>query len=235
MNLILLFEADFAGPDLVRLKGRRAVHVTRVHRAAVGDTLTVGVAGGRVGRGRVTAIEEDGVDMRVELDSDPPKPLDVTLVLAVPRPKVLNRIIASITSLGIKRVYLINAWRVEKSYWRSPRLSAENLEAQAIAGLEQARDTILPRIELRRFFRRFVEEELPSLAAGSIAVAAHPYADEAAPRHVRGPLTLAIGPEGGFIEEEIDSLVRAGFVPVTLGSRVLRVETAVATLIGRLT
>jgi 16S rRNA (uracil1498-N3)-methyltransferase len=235
MNLILLFEADFAGPDLVRLTGRRAAHVIKVHRAAAGDSLSVGVAGGRVGRGRVTGIEEDRVEMRVELDSDPPKPLDVTLVLAVPRPKVLNRAIASIASLGIKRVYLINAWRVEKSYWKSPRLTAENLEAQAIAGLEQARDTILPRIELRRFFRKFVEEELPSLSAGTVALAAHPYANEPAPRHVRGPLTLAIGPEGGFIEEEIDSLERAGFVPVTLGARVLRVETAVAALVGRLT
>ena len=231
MNLILLFETDFAGPDHVRLTGRRAAHVAKVHRAAVGDTLTVGLAGGRVGRGRVTGVEEDRVEMRVELDSDPPRPLDVTLVLAVPRPKVLNRVIAS---LGIKRVYLINAWRVEKSYWKSPRLTAENLETQAIAGLEQARDTILPRIELRRFFRKFVEEELPSLSAGTLALAAHPYAGEPAPRHVRGPLTLAIGPEGGFIEEEIGSLERAGFVPVTLGARVLRVETAVAALIGRL-
>ncbi len=234
MNLVLLLEPDFVAPDLVRLTGRRAAHVTAVHRAAVGDALTVGVAGGRVGKGWITAMGDGHVEMRLALDSDAPPPAAATLVLALPRPKVLNRIIASIASLGIKRVFLINAWRVEKSYWKSPRLSAGNLETQAITGLEQARDTILPRIELRRFFRRFVEEELPSIAAGSIALVAHPYADEPAPRHARGPLTLAIGPEGGFIEEEIDSLVRAGLVPVTLGPRVLRVETAVAALMGRL-
>jgi RsmE family RNA methyltransferase len=51
---------------------------------------------------------------------------------------------------------------------------------------------------------------------------------------VSGPVTLAIGPEGGFIDQEIGSLTGAGFRPVHLGSRILRVETAVAALAGRL-
>jgi RsmE family RNA methyltransferase len=172
--------------------------------------------------------------MRVTLDADPPPPLAITLVLALPRPKVLNRVIAGATALGVKRMFLINAWRVEKSYWKSPRLSEENLRAQGILGLEQARDTMLPAIETRRFFRSFVEEELPSVARDSLALVAHPYASVEFPRHVSQPVTLVIGPEGGFIAQEIASLERVGCLPVTMGERILRVETAVATLIGRL-
>lgn len=234
MNLILLFPGDFTDEGVVRLTGRRRDHMLGVHRAAVGDELTVGVAGGRIGKGLVRSLDDESIELTVTLDSDPPPPVDITLILALPRPKVMNRVVAAVASLGIKRLFLINSWRVDKSYWKSPRLSLDNLRLQSILGLEQGRDTVLPQIELRRLFRPFVEEELPAIAQGTTALVAHPYADAECPRNVGGAVTLAIGPEGGFIEQEIDSLVRAGFRPVHLGSRILRVETAVAALAGRL-
>jgi RsmE family RNA methyltransferase len=234
VNLILLFPGDFLDDRRVRLTGRRREHVMHVHRAAVGDALIVGVAGGRIGTGEVTRLDDDALEMMVTVKEDPPPPLALTLVLALPRPKVLNRVIAGVTSLGVKRVFLINAWRVEKSYWKSPRLSEENLLSQSILGLEQARDTTLPAIEVRRLFRPFVEEELPSIARDSLAIVAHPTAIAECPRHVTRPVTLAIGPEGGFIDREIASLEGIGFTPVALGPRILRVETAVPSVIGRL-
>ena len=233
MNLILLFPDDFTDDDRVRLTGRRLEHVTNVHRARVGDTLLVGVAGGKIGTGEVTRLG-DVLEMRVRLEHDPPPPVPATLVLALPRPKVLNRILAGATSLGVKRIILVNAWRVEKSYWKSPKLSEENLLQQRVLGLEQARDTILPTIDLRRLFRPFVEDELPAIAAGSLALVPHPGAAAECPRDVGRPATIAIGPEGGFIEAEIASLQRIGFTPVSLGARILRVETAVAAVLGRL-
>lgn len=229
MNLILLFDDDFLDETRVRLTGRRLQHVTEVHRAAPGDTLTVGVAGGRIGRGVVTQLG-DALEMEVTLDRDPPPPLPLTLILAVPRPKVLNRVIAGATSLGVKRILLTNVWRVEKSYWKSPRMSEENLRLQAILGLEQARDTILPLIEQRRLFRPFIEEE----PFEGRKLVAHPIAARECPRDVREHVTLAIGPEGGFIAKEIESLECAGFETVTMGERILRVETAVSALIARL-
>src|SRR5207245_8560940 len=103
-----------------------------------------------------------------------------------------------------------------------------------ILGLEQARDTVLPQIETHRLFRPFVEQELPSVAASTLALVAHPTAADACPRDVQQPVTLAIGPEGGFIAEEIASLERVGFRAVHFGARILRVETAVAALVARL-
>ena len=234
MNLILLFDDDFVTATRVKLSGRRLEHVRSVHRAAVGDALVVGAGNGRIGFGTVTHIDGDSLEMDVELDRDPPAALPLTLILALPRPKVLNRVIASAASLGIKRIVLINAWRVEKSYWKSPRLSPENLRHQFILGLEQARDTVLPSIETRRFFRAFVEDELPLLVGGTRALVAHPNAQEACPRDVREPVTLVIGPEGGFIDAEIASLQAAGCTPISIGERVLRVETVVPYLVARL-
>jgi 16S rRNA (uracil1498-N3)-methyltransferase len=234
MNLILLFDEDFLSEGLVRLSGRRMEHIRMVHRVKLGDELTVGLLEGKIGKGRLTRLEYDSLEMTVELEESPPPKLPLTLVLALPRPKVLNRVIAAATSLGVGRIYLVNAWRVEKSYWKSPRLSEDNLRLQQILGLEQAKDTRLPELHLRRLLRPFAEEELPGLAANTLALVAHPGASEPCPRALDQPATLAIGPEGGFISAEIELLGRIGFKAVDLGPRILRVETAVAALAGRL-
>jgi 16S rRNA (uracil1498-N3)-methyltransferase len=234
LNLVLLFPDDFVEDNRVVLRGRRREHIAQVHRAGAGDSLVVGLIDGKAGSGTITRITPDEVELVVSLDGEPPPALPVTLVVALPRPKVLNRIVAGATSLGVKKIFLVNSWRVEKSYWKSPRLSMENLREQATAGLEQARDTVMPKIELRRLFRPFVEEELPGIAAGTTALVAHPRAAAECPRDLEGAITLAIGPEGGFIDAEIASLERAGFRAVSLGPRILRVETAVAALIARL-
>jgi 16S rRNA (uracil1498-N3)-methyltransferase len=235
MNLILLMSDDFTSETTVRLRGRRLEHIREVHRAAVGDDLVVGRLGGRIGRGRVTRLSEEEVELDVTLHRDSPPPLPLTLVVALPRPKVLARVLAAVASMGVKRIFLINSWRVEKSYWTTPRLDPLDIRENLLLGLEQSCDTMLPQVETRRFFRRFVEEELDGIASRSSRLVAHPPATVACPRDVADPVTLAIGPEGGFIDEEIDSLVRCGFTPIHLGSRILRVETVIPYLIGRIT
>ncbi|MBL0313052.1 MAG: 16S rRNA (uracil(1498)-N(3))-methyltransferase [Holophagaceae bacterium] len=234
MNLVLLFEQDFIAPGRARLEGRRLAHVAGIHRAAVGGSLMVGVANGRMGRGLITRLDPTTLEMEVALDQDPPPKLPLTLILALPRPKVLNRALAAATSLGAARIVLINAWKVEKSYWKSPRLSDENLLLQRVLGLEQSKDTVLPELRLARFFKTFVEDELPALMKNTLPLVAHPGAADPCPRDAAKPVTLAIGPEGGWLDAEVQRLVETGFQPVDLGHRILRVETALASLVGRL-
>jgi 16S rRNA (uracil1498-N3)-methyltransferase len=231
MNLILLDPADFTGENHVRLTGRRLDYVTRIHRAPAGSELRVGVIGGKVGRARVERIGDEVMEMTVRLDAEPPLPLPVRLVLALPRPKVLNRTIAAAVSMGIREIDLINAWRVEKSYWKSPRLSEENLRTQAILGLEQAGDTMLPTIRQHQLFVPFTRE---LKVEGKLALLADPGGAEECPRAVTEPVILAIGPEGGFIARELETFTTIGFSSVNLGRRILRVETALAYLVGRL-
>ncbi len=233
MNLILLHNDDFIADDRVRLSGRRREHVLEVHRAAVGDSLRVGKLNGLIGTGKVLALDDEKLELEICLDQPPPPPLPITLLLALPRPKMLKRVLQCVTSLGVKQLYLLNSYRVEKSFWGSPLLQPEKLQEQLLLGLEQARDTILPQVQLRQRFKPFVEDELPLLAANKAAYVAHPVATGSCPSGNQGPVTLAIGPEGGFIPYEVEKLQDCGFTPISLGPRILRVETAVPVLLSR--
>ncbi len=234
MNIILLFPEDIVSPSRVRISGRRMEHIVSVQRAVVGDDLSVGMVEGRTGIGRITGMGGASLSMDVILDQDPPGKLPLTVLLALPRPKVLRRLLVGLTVLGVRRIVLVNSARVEKSYWQTPFLDDGAVRKQLLLGLEQARDTVLPEVLIRKRFRPFVEDELPGLSRDSLRLAAHPPATEPCPRAVAGPVTLAIGPEGGFIPFEIEMLRACGFEPVGLGRRVLNVETAVPALIARL-
>jgi len=235
MNLVLIFDEELEeDSSRVRLAGRRLEHLRKVHRAAVGDELWVGLAGGPIGRGRVLAIDEQAAQLAVRLDRDPPPPLPASLVLALPRPPVLRRVLIAATSLGVKRIVLLNAARVEKSYWQSHALAEEAIREQLVLGLEQARDTRLPEVWLRRRFRPFVEDELPELLLGSLGLVAHPGSERSCPRGVEQEVVLAVGPEGGWSDHELAQLRARGMQPVDLGARILRVETAVPALLARI-
>ncbi len=235
MNLLLLFPDDIEpGAARACIDGRRLADLLASRPFARGDRLRVGLAGGRLGTGRVTQVEARRLWLDLDLDEDPPAPLPVTLVLALPRPKALRRIVSAIASLGVKRLYLVHGHRVDKAYWKSPLLDAPAIRDALVSGLEQAGDTVLPQVELRRRFKPFAEDELPALARGARALAAQPDATRPCPRYAPGRTVLAIGPEGGFVPFELELLARAGFEPVTLGPRMLRVETAVSALLGRL-
>ncbi len=237
MNLILLFATDF-GPDgyqpnaEVILNDRRFQHIAQIQKPAPGDQLKVGLLNGNKGHATVTTISDSAITLCVCLDSPAPSPLPVTLIMALPRPKMLKRILQTASSMGVKKIYLINAYRVDKSYWSTPILKA--VDEQLLLGLEQAGDTLMPTIELRKRFKPFVEDELPALTKNTRGLVAHPYHAIACPHAECCPTTLAIGPEGGFIPYEIEKLNEAGLQTVHLGERILRVETALPVLLSKL-
>lgn len=235
MNLILLEEEDFSGPDQVSLSGRRLQHVLAVHRAQVGDHLRVGVLGGMMGEGEITRLDESRLDMRLTLTTAAPPKSPVTLLLALPRPKMLKRILQMVTTLGVEELILVNSVRVEKSFWSSPWLRPEAIREQLVLGLEQARDTVLPKVTLAPRFKPFVEDILPGMMSSRLGFVAHPGVGGAMPQTQARPTLLALGPEGGFIPYEVEHLQRAGLQAFDLGPRILRVETAVAVTLAALT
>lgn len=234
MNLILLEENDFTAPNTVTLVGRRLQHVLAVHRASVGDTLRVGLINGLMGDGVISSLDTDALQLSVRLTLAPPAKQSVILLLALPRPKMLKRILQMVTTLGIEQLILLNSYRVEKSFWQSPWLSEAAIREQLVLGLEQARDTVLPGVTLAPRFKPFVEDQLPALLEGRCGWLGHPIDGATCPADVREPQLLAIGPEGGFIPYEIEMLQRAGLQTIDLGPRILRVETAVAVALAKL-
>lgn len=234
MNLLLLEDADFISADRAILRDRRLTHMQEVHRSEVGDSLRVGRIGGLLGSAELLRLEGHEAELQISLDRAPPAKLPLTLILALPRPKMLRRVFQTIATMGVPKVILVNSYRVEKSFWQTPFLEPEAIREQLILGLEQARDSVLPEIVIEKRFKPFVEDRLPQIVEGTLGLVGHPGDYPACPRNLDQPVTLAIGPEGGWIPYEVDLLNNAGLQPVQLGERILRVETAVAALLARL-
>jgi 16S rRNA (uracil1498-N3)-methyltransferase len=233
MNLILLKESDFTSDiNRIVLKDRRFEHIKSILKPSKGDLLEVGVINGKMGEGRVLGISDTEVSLEVNLNKEPPEPINCKLVLAMPRPIVLKRLLVHITTLGIKDIYLMQTNRVEKSYWHSPVLKEDALNEYLELGLEQAKDTVLPRVHLKKRFKPFIEDELGNIIKGTNAYVAHPGMDSKVVSKTSA-VTIAIGPEGGFVPYEIEKLQDIGFSGIHLGSRILKVETAIATCVGK--
>lgn len=234
MNLLLLEEADFVAADRVVLGDRRFTHMQEINRVAVGDTLRVGRLGGLMGQAVVLRLEGHEAELSVEFTQPPPAKLPLTLVLALPRPKMLRRVFQTVATMGVGKLILVNSYRVEKSFWQTPFLEPAAIREQLVLGLEQARDTVLPEVVIEKRFKPFVEDRLPAIAEGTLGLVGHPGNHPPCPRALTEPVTLAIGPEGGWIPYEVELLGKAGLNPVQLGERILRVETAVTALLARL-
>lgn len=234
MNLLLFTAADRLDERHIRVADRRLRHLQQVLGAAPGDELRVGELGGLIGSGRILDITEQQATLSLDLSEAPPTKLPLCLVMALPRPKMLRRIIRSVAELGVAELHLIHSYRVEKSYWQTPALEENAIHDYLLQGLEQARDTVLPSVSCHRRFKPFVEDTLPAMAGPRQALLAHPGDYPPCPRGQLQDTLLVIGPEGGFIPYEVEKLASAGCQPVSLGPRILRVETALTALLGRL-
>ncbi len=235
MNLIILSKNDFIeDTGQVRILDHRLAHILEVNKPSVGDELRVGLIDGNIGSGKITYLKDDRVEMDVVLDREPPTPLPLTLVLAMVRPRVFKRVLTQLAAMGIKKIIVINSYRVEKSFWKSPVLETDSLNKHIIMGLEQGQDTIVPEVLIRPLFKPFVEDELPDIIKGTLPFVAHPYSPTQCPYNIGSPVTLAIGPEGGLIPYEVNKLIECGFTAVNMGERTLHVESAISGLISRL-
>jgi RsmE family RNA methyltransferase len=234
MNLILLEPGDYTSPGIVRLSDRRAAHIRETLGAEPGARLRVGDLNGLIGFGELLRDGDDGIELAVHCSEPPPPKLPLTVLLGLPRPKMLRRVLRTAAEIGIARLVLLNTWKVDKSYWQTPSLEESALRGFLREGLEQARDTVLPTVVLARRFKPFVEDELPALLENSRGLVAHPGDFSPCPIGLDDACTLAIGPEGGFTQYEFELLQKQGMTPVQIGTRILRVETALPVLATRL-
>lgn len=236
MNRIL-FERDEIRDGMATFADVRAEHVLGVLHGEVGQTLKTGELDGPIGTSEIVAIEGGAVTVAVSHDSEALEPW-VDLVLAPPRPRVLKRLLPQLAAMGVGRIVLVGAKKVEKDFWGATLLKAENYRPLLVDGLMQAGTSAVPVIETRRNFRRFVRDELDAMFPSRRRLVAHPAAasgcGQAADDASReGRLLLAIGPEGGWTDEEVALLESQGFARYSLGGRILRTDTATIALLAR--
>ncbi len=230
MNLLLLEPADFINDSTACIQGNRLNHLLTVLESKAGDTLNTGLINGLCGTATVITINTQSATLSTVFDQPPPAPLPLTVILALPRPKMLRRIFRNIAEFGIKDIYLINSYKVEKSYWDTPALDTDTIAQYLKDGLMQAKDTLMPTVHLKKRFKPFVEDELSAIIQNKEAFVAHPYHAEPLPAASSDLRVIIIGPEGGFIDYEINLLQQHGVKAINMGERIYRVENALTLL-----
>jgi len=239
MNLLLFESHELTGSRLLlAADDRRARHISGVLGLGAGADIRVGIVNGRVGTGRILSAGENGVEIEIVLTDIPRPERDMILILALPRPIMLQRVLKQATVMGVRQFHLIRSAKVQKSYFQATLLQEESLRNILIQGLEQSMDTRLPEVFLHHRFRPFVEDIVPNLAAKS-RLLAHPQSSLTLPDiYNQGGLerdvALAVGPEGGWNDFEVQSFRDQGFSCFSFGSRILHVDTAVLVLLSQL-
>ena len=239
MNLLLLDASEVSSAGEVHLTGRRAEHLRTILGVQVGQQLRAGLVGGELGQVIVTEVGTGGVGVVFSGGKAPPPVPAVDLVLALPRPQTLKKVLQSAAALGVGSITLFRSAKVEKSFFSSPLLLPAALQAELLLGLEQAGDTRLPRVHIVPRFRPLVEELLPQqMRDAGMGLVGHPRVEEdlwsvGLTQH-GGRVVVVVGPEGGFTEFELGALTEVGCRPFSLGDRILRVETAVVVTLAQI-
>ncbi len=232
MNLILILPTEIKPENRVQLTDQRAVHIRKVLRAEAGKSIRLGLLNGPFGTGTVQAVSEESVSLLCEWEADaPPRPA-IDLLLAMPRPKVLKRLWAQFAALGLGRIYITNAEKVERFYFDTHVLQPEFYHARLIEGLQQARDTRLPEVNIVRNLTPFLRNaEFAGIGKRIIADPSGTQSilqcmESCTESSVPPRCCLAVGPEGGWTPSELDLFRESGFELFGMGSRILRTDTA---------
>ncbi len=231
---IALFEPSQRRNHQVRLTGRQARHIIEVLKLSEGESLSVGEINGLIGRGQIERLTQAGdnseVELNVELNSTPPAPSPLVLVIALPRPQMLKRILQTAACMGVKTLAFTHSEKVEKSFWQSPQLKPDMIRENILLGLEQAKDTGWPRLLFLKRYHELLEfidqqtQECILLHPGNFQ---HFHSLDR-----QQAQTVLLGPEGGWTEKEANALIKKGCTPYQMGSRILRVETAVTSILS---
>jgi len=233
VNLVL-FESSEVSDGVVSVDDGRASHMLRVLQVRPGDTVRIGIIEGGAGVGTVTDVGNGVVTLHCAVGDVPPQP-PLDLLLALPRPKVLRRLWAQLSALGVGRIILTNAARVERHYFDTHVLEPATYRPLLVEGLQQARDTRLPAVTIHRQFRKLIEDDLAALSDAPVRLVAHPGATTTIPNAIGGRrdrVLLAVGAEGGWNDFELTLLGAHAFRGVSVGTRTLRTDTACIALLA---
>ena len=229
-------EAALTPGSVVELPPDTASHLARVLRARSGDEVILYDGGGREFNGAIEAVRGSRVSASVG-DSRPvdrESPLAITLVQCVPRGDRMDFIVQKATELGVARIVPVlsqrSVVRLDKGQAES---KSHHWRAVAVSACEQCGRNRLPVIEAARPLLHYLGEPAPGAALRLVfepesaqqARTAQPESDHPSDKSVSA-VEIAIGPEGGFADDELEAFRVAGFSQVGLGPRILRTETA---------
>jgi len=217
--------ADEVSNDRAALTGAHADHLTRVLRARVGQEFDI-IASGVARRGRVAAIAQDRVEFELGEELPAAPAANLTLLLAIFKFDRMEWAIEKCSELGVSRIVPLIARRTDVHLAAASAKRAERWRRIALQAAEQSRRGTVPEVgapvELREAAKlpgalRIVLAETEDHTMLRDRLAQHSTASE---------VLLAIGPEGGWTEDELELFGKEGWLSVSLGPTILRAETA---------
>lgn len=214
----------------------RFSHILNILKLSVNNIIEIGILNGPTGTARIKELSDNSVLLEiVEYHSGKEKLFQIDLICALPRPQTLKKVLGTCASMGVEHLYLIRSEKVEKSYFYSPLLEEKNYTKYLIEGLSQGKRTILPKMSIHTRFKKFFEDEFIN-SESQINLLAHPdtksFLNKVQITDFR-KIVLAIGPEGGWNDFEINFMEENGFIKYKLSDSVLRVENAVTAAISQ--
>jgi 16S rRNA (uracil1498-N3)-methyltransferase len=246
VNFIFVFEKELlkgADPCRAEIQGPRAKQLLEQHQLVPGVKAAVAVENLKLGKGLVIEADANRVLLELDLTTEPPAGMELELAVAVPRPQTVKKLLNLAASSGVTGLHFIRTQGVVKSYLQSKSLLPDAIQTELLKGVEQAGDCHLPRVCLYKSLQHFAGSRLekhsqPELrlmadVPGEGRQAAKPLW-QVVENSAAVPVLLAIGPESGWHDEERVRMLEFGFVTVSLGQRMQRVETAAAMLLGQI-
>ena len=238
MNIIILTASDKINENNYEISDHRFIHLKSIIKAEINDIIEVGILNGPIGTARIHELSEKSalleiIEYRAHIEKLP----QIDLILALPRPQTLKKVLQTCATMGISNLHLIRSEKVEKSYFHSPLLEEKNYTKYLIEGLSQGKRTILPKVSIHKRFKTFFNDEFKNTTQNKLCLIAHPNTENYLNKI---PLTnfkkflLAIGPEGGWNDFELNFMEDFGFDKYKLTQSILRVENAVTASIAQI-
>ncbi len=209
------------------LSGDEARHLSQVLRMKPGDTVTVFDGHGRRATAEILAVSRDRVPLKLGEITSSRAPLPaITLAQAIPKGKNMDLIVQKSVELGIAAIQpLVTRYTVVQP----GDGKSEKWRRNALEACKQCGQDTLPQIAEPMTFGKWIQTqaETPGLKLiASLAPGARPFREILKNYPETARAVLLVGPEGDFSVEETTAAIDVGFIPISLGSIVLRVETA---------
>lgn len=220
MNIILFDSLS----ESIPVSDRRAVHILKVLRLKEGDSFSCGVVRGSCYKARIDKITPSDIFLSYSDEKEDGFSYPLTLIIGEVRPICMRRILREVTSLGAKRIILTLTEKGEKSYHEASLYKSGEYKEILLDGAMQAGCTYIPQVIFASSVKEAVkhaesdEKILLDNIIGSVRLSDMTLEGKS--------VTIAIGSERGFSDNERNAFLSSGFTAALIGNRILRTETA---------
>ena len=227
----------------------RYLHIKKVLHLKEGDVFKAGIINGKIGEALISHLSEEKIvfsfcpntpdkgiaDKGADKVETRPLPLPpIKIILGFPRPIQLRRILRDAASLGFAEIVLCGTELGERSYLKSNLSSLEEIKKYLLDGISQAGQTLLPAFSFCNSVKEALKNLKTALFKGSkVLLDIGDFPSLSTFKMTKGEeLTIAIGSERGWTQNEREAFFSEGFISYSMGKRILRTETALTSALS---